>query len=97
MSVVCQPAFFFFCLESPSYYRWPLECCCHASIFCLAFSTRRPTEAYVLLSMSMQVIFGALHVSDHLSYLEVDYTKAYLQCLVTEERENSKAAAVVQQ
>ncbi len=29
-----------------------------------------------------QVISGALHVSDHLSYLEVDYTKAYLQCVI---------------
>lgn len=42
----------------------------------------------------MQVIFGALHVSDHLAYLEVDYTKAYLQCLVTEERAGGEAAAV---
>ena len=42
----------------------------------------------------VQVIFGALHVSDHLAYLEVDYTKAYLQCLVTEGRGNNKAAAV---
>lgn len=25
-----------------------------------------------------------MHISDHLSYLEVDYTKAYLQCLISE-------------
>lgn len=46
--------------------------------------------------LCVQVIFGALHVSDHLSYLEVDYTKAYLQCLVSEERRNGNAAAVVE-
>lgn len=29
-----------------------------------------------------------MHIKDHLSYLEVDYTQAYLQCLIGDEEEN---------
>lgn len=46
---------------------------------CLSYRTiHRPNEPKI------QVILGALHIKDHLSYLEVDYTKAYLQCVTGE-------------
>lgn len=63
-----------------------------ASVFFLFLIGFLDPTKRVLCCPRNQVIFGALHVSDHLAYLEVDYTKAYLQCLVTEERR--KAAAV---
>lgn len=46
-----------------------------------------------------QVISGALHISDHLSYLGVEYTQAYLQCLIGEkeggEEDESPPASVL--
>lgn len=31
-----------------------------------------------------------MHIKDHLSYLEVDYTQAYLQCLIGEEEDGGE-------
>ncbi|CAM9335469.1 unnamed protein product [Pylaiella littoralis] len=45
------------------------------------------------------VISGALHISDHLSYLGVEYTQAYLQCFISEkeggEEDESPPASVL--
>lgn len=51
---------------------------------------KRTPRTERICTNSLQVISGAMHVSDHLWYLEVDYTMAYLNCFMSGEGEEGK-------